>query len=307
MDMSSRVKRFRQTLETLLARSLFAVLGRLSPDAASGFAGGVARKIGPLLRVSNVARQNLKAAFPDKRLDEIEAIVADVWENLGRVAGEFPHLDWLARNRIEIVGLETVEVLRDDGAPGLFVSAHFGNWELCAPATCLQGLPVSLVYRAANNPGVEALFQKARAIPGANGGQITKGGEGARAILEVLRRKGHVGMLVDQKMNDGISVPFFGREAMTAPAAARFALKFRCPVVMAKIERLQGAHFRATILPPLELPNSGDTHADVLTLMTAINLQLEDWVREAPGQWLWLHRRWPKKETPPPSLAPPLS
>ena len=100
-------------------------------------------------------------------------------------------------------------------------------------------------------------------------------------------------MLVDQKMNDGIAVPFLGQAAMTAPALAVFALKYRCPVVPARVTRLGGARFRITFEPPLPVPDSGDHHADVRTMMTRVNAIIERWIRAAPEQWLWLHNRWP--------------
>jgi KDO2-lipid IV(A) lauroyltransferase len=100
-------------------------------------------------------------------------------------------------------------------------------------------------------------------------------------------------LLVDQKMNDGLAVPFFGHPAMTAPAAAQLALRFRCPVVAVHIERLGGAHFRLSLLPPLPLPDSGDRNADIRSLMADINGMLESWIRKRPEQWLWAHRRWP--------------
>lgn len=285
-------KSARQRLEALAARTILAVMGALPVDAASALGGGLTRTIGPWLKVSNVARRNLARAFPDKSPADIESIVKDVWENLGRVVGEFPHVKELMENRVEVVGLEYVHGLRDDGQCGLFVASHFGNWELAGALAVHEGLPLTVVYRAANNPWVEDIYRQCRANAGA--GQIRKGPEGAREILTVLKHGGHLGMLVDQKMNDGIPVPFFGRDAMTAPAAARFALKFRCPMVVFKVERLKGAHFRMTMLPPMDLPDTGDLHADTLTVMTRLNAQIEQWVREQPGQWLWLHKRWPE-------------
>jgi KDO2-lipid IV(A) lauroyltransferase len=100
-------------------------------------------------------------------------------------------------------------------------------------------------------------------------------------------------MLADQKMNDGIPVPFFGRPAMTASALAVLALRFDCDVLPARVERLGGAHFRLTVFPPLPLPRSGDHHADVAALMAQVNQTLEEWIRDRPGEWFWLHRRWP--------------
>ena len=94
-------------------------------------------------------------------------------------------------------------------------------------------------------------------------------------------------------MNDGIPVPFFGRPAMTAPALAVLALRFDCDVLPLRVERLDGAHFRVTVFPPLPLRRSGEPHADVAVLMGRVNATLEAWIRDRPEQWLWVHRRWP--------------
>jgi len=94
-------------------------------------------------------------------------------------------------------------------------------------------------------------------------------------------------------MNDGIAVPFFGRDAMTAPAIAELALRYDCAVLPARVERLPGSRFQVTVFPPHDLPASGDKAADVLALMTQINHTLEGWIRARPGHWFWLHRRWP--------------
>jgi KDO2-lipid IV(A) lauroyltransferase len=126
--------------------------------------------------------------------------------------------------------------------------------------------------------------------------QFAKGAAGARAALAFLRGGGRLGMLVDQKLNDGIAVPFFGRLAMTAPAAAAYALRFGCPVVPAYVERLGPARFRVICEAPLALPATGDRIADIAALTTEINGCLERWIRARPESWLWLHRRWPKED-----------
>ncbi len=271
-----------------LAWGLFAILPL---DVASALGGWVGRRIGPLLKVSRKARHNLQRAFPEKEAGEISAILTQVWDNVGRVVAEFPHLKRIAAERLDIVGGHHVAALRDDGRPGFLVSAHFGGWELSGAIAARLGLPVHVVYRAANNPWVETLFRKGRGVAAES--FIPKGAEGARRMVEVMRDGGHVGMLVDQKMNDGIAVPFMGRDAMTAPAVARLALKFRCPIVAGRIERLGGAYFRATLEPPIPLPDSGDHQQDVHDVMVHVNATVERWVRAQPGQWLWLHRRWP--------------
>jgi KDO2-lipid IV(A) lauroyltransferase len=94
-------------------------------------------------------------------------------------------------------------------------------------------------------------------------------------------------------MNDGIAVPFFGRPAMTAPALAQFALKYDCPLVPVHVVREGGFRFRVIVEPPLEVRPTGDRHGDLATITGAVNRVIEGWIRATPGQWLWLHRRWP--------------
>lgn len=286
-------KEFRQRLEALGARSIWALFAALPLDAASALGGWLGRTVGPLLGgVNRVARRNLRAAFPEKTEAEIETIIRAMWDNIGRVAGELPHLRRIAAERVEVMGGEYVDLLRDDGKPGIFISGHLGNWEIGGAVAAMRGLPLHLVYRAANNPWVEDLYRKGRV--GICDALIQKGPEGARQALKVLRDGGHLGMLVDQKMNDGVPIPFFGRDAMTAPAQAALALKFKCPLVPARTERLDGARFRVTVLPPMDMPESGNAHEDQRILLTRINVLLEDWIRQRPEQWLWVHRRWPQ-------------
>lgn len=286
-------KELRQRLEALGARMVWGLFSTLPLDAASGLGGWLGRTVGPLLGgVNRVARRNLKAAFPEKSDAEIKTIIADMWDNIGRVAGEFSHLEQIAAERVELHGAEYIDLLRDDGKAGIFIAGHMGNWEVNAAIAAHRGLKLHLIYRAANNPWVEDLYRRGRGTIAET--LIPKGPEGARQALMALKKSNHLGMLVDQKMNDGVPIPFFGRDAMTAPAQAAFALKFKCPLVPARVERIKGAHFRVTILPPLEMPETGDGHEDSRILLTRINALFEAWIRERPAQWLWVHRRWPE-------------
>jgi len=284
-------KSLRQALEALAAVLAWGLFRLLPLDTASGLGGWLGRTIGPRLGVTRIARRNLARALPE--LDEAARarIIGEMWDNIGRVAGEFPHLHQIAAERVELIGGEWVDLLRDDGRPGIFISGHLGNWELNGAVAHRRGLPLHLIYRAANNPWVERLYRAGRRD--VSDALIQKGSDGARQALKVLKSGGHLGLLVDQKMNDGVPVPFFGRDAMTAPAVAQFATRFGCPLVPARVERLRGAHFRITVLPPLDFPHTRDIHDDNLALLVRVNAQLEAWIRATPGQWLWLHRRWP--------------
>lgn len=287
-------------IEGVAAHLVLKLIRALTIDQASALGGWLLRTIGPWLAVSRRARRNLARTFPDKSPREIEAILRQVWDNLGRTAAEYPHLPNMRifakdgsppDGRVEVVGTEHVDQAIARGKPILFFAAHLANWEIATLAALQYGVPLNVVYRAANNPHVERLFREGRG--GIAAGLIPKGPEGARLTLKLLRQGRHLAMLLDQKMNDGIAVPFFGRPAMTAPALADLALKFDCTVLPTQIERLGGARFRLTLHPPLGLPRSGDRQADALAVMTRVNAMFEEWIRARPGQWLWLHNRWP--------------
>lgn len=287
---------YRYPVEAGFTRLFLAVFRLMEIDRASAVGGMIGCLVGPRLAVSRVAENNLRRAFPDRSPEEIDGIVRDMWDNLGRVAAEFAHLDRIdvydPNGRVQVVGAENVARVRDGGFGGIFFSGHLGNWEIASFSVTQKGVPLTHIYRSANNPHVERMLRRRREV--IDGVHHPKGAAGAEELIAALRRGEHLAMLVDQKFNDDIPVPFFGRDAMTAPALARLALKFRCPVVPARVERLKGARFCLTLYPPMALPDSGDREADVTETMRRVNAFLEDWIHERPGQWLWVHRRWPK-------------
>ncbi len=281
-------------LQGLAAQIFFAMIQLLPIKWASTFGGFLGRSIGPSLRISKRARRNLAIAFPDISAEETEKIINDMWENLGRTVMEYPLLNRIQVDgnnpHIELIGSKYLDLLREDGKPGLFFSGHLANWEIPAICVAKLGLTPHLIYRSPNNPYVEKLFQR-RHLKDST--LIQKGSKGAKMALKSLLAGGHLGMLVDQKMNDGIPVPLFGHNAMTAPALAQLALKFDCPVIPIRVERLQCLRFRVTCYPPLKIKYGCDKTADVLTITSEVNRMLENWIREQPAQWLWLHNRWP--------------
>src|SRR5690606_13030885 len=125
---------------------------------------------------------------------------------------------------VELEGSEHLDALTEKGGSAIFFAGHLANWEVLAVAARNKGLPIYLVYRKPNNPGVDGLLRHARNSGAA--GHIEKGREGAREILAHLRKGHSIGMRIDQKQSEGIAIPFFGQEAMTSDALALFGLKF---------------------------------------------------------------------------------
>jgi len=289
-----RGKRLRYWCEGVGAALGFALFRALPLPAASAVGGWLGRVIGPRVGVSNRARKNLRRAMPDLSDQAIERIVRGMWDNLGRVIAEYPHLGefkvYDPNGHVETVGF--IRRLKDRPPTGenyIFWSGHYGNWEIATLAVTQAGLKTSEIYRAANNPYVDRLIHRARSVIGS---ELVPKGAGRRAVA-ALHRGSNICLLIDQKVNTGISVPFFGHAAMTELVLARLALRYNCRVVPCRVERLHGVKFRLTFEEPMPLTRTGDDEADAATLMTQINAKLEQWVRERPDHWFWLHRRWP--------------
>ena len=298
-------KYVRYPIEAALAWVSFGFFRLMPATMASALGGWLGRTIGPRVGVSRRAMRNIDFAMPGTPEDEKARIILGMWDNLGRVFAEYPHLERLTgkrgKSRVEIVGLENAACISDAAGGGIMFSGHFANWEIFALSLEAAGVPYAQVYRAANNPFVDRMILRARRLR--DDRIIPKGKSGARKSVEILKRGGRIGMLVDQKLNDGISVPFFGREAMTPPAIAQLALRFDRPVVPTWLERIEGSRFRLTVYPPIEPPRTGDRHADIHGIMVRINSFLEERIRARPELWLWVHRRWPEPGAATPSVS----
>lgn len=273
--------------------SLFQLLGI---DAASGLGGFIGRHVFYRIRpVTDRARENLRASYPEMSQAEIEQIIREMCDNLGRTVAEYPHLDKLklhgSNPRLEIKGKEIADAEIARGKGVMFISGHFANWEAMPVMATQLGYEGGLVYRPPNNPYVDRFISRMRSSAGPQI-QIGKGAKGTRKIFTMLRRGLCILLLVDQKTEQGVAAPFFGREAMTTPAPAALALKLGSTLLPVSNERLGGARFRMTIHPPIQLAPTGDHDADVQALTARINEAMEACVRTRPSQWLWIHRRW---------------
>jgi KDO2-lipid IV(A) lauroyltransferase len=274
-----------------------AALRLLPTDLASSLGGALFRALGPLTGAHRTADRSLRLAFPGMAEAEHKAILAAQWDNFGRYVFEFPltHRFMPSGGRVEVVGFERLTAIAASGRPAVLISGHFSNFEVMAAVIVAAGIRCNVTYRAANNPYVDARIIASRRRYG-----VTlfapKGGEGARELLEALGEGRSVALLNDQRYDTGVAGPFFGRMVMTNPAAVRLALRFGAPIQPMSVERLKGARFRCTIHPPLEIADTGARAADIEAGVAAVNAFIEARVREHPGEWWWLHRRWPASD-----------
>jgi KDO2-lipid IV(A) lauroyltransferase len=270
------------------------------PVKTADMFGRITRLIGPVLREQKIGRANLTAAFPEKPAEEIEAILAGVWDNLGRVSAEFAHLDHVweydrahpEKNRIEIQARthELFAQLRLDGKPALIFAAHLGNWELPALAAVAHGLDAAILYRRPNIASADRIIQEMRRVK--MGTLIPAGRDAPLRLAEALQKGQHVAMLVDQYLTGGVEVTFFGSKTRANPMLARLLRQVECPVHGVRIIRLPNHRFRAELSEEVAPVREASGVIDIQGTMQAVTSVVEGWIREYPDQWLWLHRRW---------------
>lgn len=281
------MRNFRYAFEYAALRLMLEIFALLPAPYASAAGGAIFRTLGPLMGIDRVARRNLAGAFPDWPRDRIDTTAKEMWDNLGRALAEYPHLAAIARNHTTFRNPEALIALRDDRQPGVLVGGHVGNWEVIPPAMLFQfHFAMHPLYRAPNNPFVDELLVKIRGC----GGRLQSFGKNRRGLgqtLKMLESGGHVGMLIDQKMNTGVEALFFNKPAMTSTAFVELARKMNCPLVPVRCIRIEGCRFEIELGTPLMVADRPTE--DVIADMHAL---LENWIREYPAQWLWLHRRW---------------
>jgi KDO2-lipid IV(A) lauroyltransferase len=295
------MKRAGDAVVGTIAIGLIKILRLISPDVMANFAGSFMRRIGPFLPEHRIGRANLTAAFPEKSSAEIDAILRGVWDNVGRVAAEFAHLDHLsdfdpwhperpARIEAPAADIKRFLSMMEDGKPALVFGAHYANWEL--PAVCAAACNVdsAVLYRRPNIPAIDKWLHSTRAA--SMGKLISTGLDAPVKIAEALEAGTHVGMLVDQYYVRGVDVTFFGRRTKANPLLARLARHFDCPIHGTRVVRLPNHRFRAELTEEIPAMRDADGKIDISGTMQVIMSVIEGWIREHPEQWLWLHRRW---------------
>ncbi len=257
-------------------------------------------------KLRRVGMRNLALAFPEKSRRERARILRGEFTTLGRQLAEvcrFPN--YTLANVGEVIvydGYENFERAEARGKGVLFLTAHFGGWEISAFAHSLHGHPLHVVMRPMDNVYLDRLVRQYRTM---HGNTIVEKDDFVRGLLAALKEGDTVGILMDTNMTppQGVFVNFFGIPACTASGMARIALRTDAAVVpgFAIWDRVL-RRYRLRFDPALELIRTGDTEADIVANTQMFTRVIEDYVRQYPRQWLWVHRRWKTR----PAGDPPL-
>jgi len=243
-----------------------------------------------LPRLRRVAMRNLELAYPKKTRAERNVIAGEVFRSIGRLLYAFARFPQINRQNISgwirYEGLEHFTEAKKRGRGVLFATAHLGNWELSAFAHGLMTEPMHVVIRPLDNPRIDQMVEQRRQL---SGNHLIEKWDSARSILRALQQNEAVGILMDQNtsLQEGAFVNFFGTPACANTAFAKIAARTGAAVIPGFA--LWSDHERCYVLrfyPPVEM--TGDPVEDTRRLHAV----LENVIREYPGQWLWIHRRW---------------
>ena len=287
----------RRKLEYAAAWPFIKILGILPRPLSRAFAIAISQVVYLLhFRLRQVGMRNLAMVFPEKSVAERKRILRGEFTSLGRQLAElcqFPR--YTPENVDQVVlydGLENYERAYARGKGVLFLTAHFGGWELSAFAHSLHGHWVNIVMRPMDNQYLDHMLQSYRTM---HGNKVVPKDDFVRGLLAAMKAGETVGILMDTNMTppQGVFVDFFGIKACTASGLARIAMRTDAAVVPGfTIWDESLGKYRLRFDPALELIRTGNLEADIVANTQMFTKVIEDYVRKYPEQWLWVHRRW---------------
>ncbi|HEX4407285.1 MAG TPA: lipid A biosynthesis lauroyl acyltransferase [Xanthobacteraceae bacterium] len=299
-----RAQRFKPLLDKTvgaLTVGLLSAIKHTDRRRMANFAGSFMRKVGPMFREHRIGRAQLRAAFPEKSDAEIEKILGGVWDNLGRIAIEFAHLDEFC---VDGSGTRTADVITyspetqerydqilQSGQATIGFAAHLANWELPGVGAKLIGAKSAVLFRRPNIGAVNDIIIKLREP--LMGQLIPTGLDAPIKLARFLQSGTHVGMLADQHYSKGVEVTFFGQPCLANPLIAMLARQTELPIHGMRVVRQPDGHsFRGEVSDAVAPVRDADGRIEIKGTMQRVTNVIEGWIREYPEQWLWLHRRW---------------
>ena len=297
-------KTIKHTFVYWLVLILFASVRRMSRRTALRFGEALGSAAFHLFSKERAkVQKHLSITFPDRSPRTIVRLSRAVFVHLGKNAVDLMRMGSSTKAELDRIvsaeGLEHLDRAREEGKGVLLLSGHIGNWELLGAYLAMKGYPVSVVGKSLNNTRLDRLLVSHRERFGLR--NIARG-KATREILRALHRGKFVAFLIDQDTKvEGAFVDFFGRPAFTPTGPVTLSLKLGAPIVPIAIHREQDDTHHFIVRPPIELIRTGDETEDRRINTAHCSKIIEDFIREHPAQWVWMHRRW---KTRPPGEKP---
>lgn len=279
-----------------LAAVLYPLVRSLPTKVASELLALIVGRLARLSMKTDKIRRNLRVAFPDRGDAALDAMTRRIAANFGRQVAEIVHMRSFASGkwgtRIEACGAPEQSLEQD--RPAIYVSAHLGNWELIPILFQRHGVPLTIVYTDLAFPGVN---RKLLALRRSTGATYVEKANALRACVKALARGESIALLVDQRVESGIEVEFFGRPTLFTHLPARMALRFGCPIAVCEAVRVAPGHVRTVFHAPIR-PEEAAGEDGERALTQRMAEVIEGCIRRHPEEWFCNKRRWKPAKSP---------
>jgi len=283
-----KIKYFIQFIVIIFFFIIFKILGY---KISSEIGGKLFEIVGPIFRSKKLIHSNIKKAIPHLNFKDIEIITKSMWNNYGRVFAEYMFIkDFRSgklNSKIKIEGQEILDQIKIQNIPTIFISGHFGNFELMAMHIEKSGIKLSAIYRPLNNIFLNRIMENIRTKYICKN-QIKKGIGGMKKLIKLQKNNCSTALMIDQRVSEGIKSKFFNQEALTTTIPAQLVKKFNMPVVPIFIERINKTSFKISIKKPIKF----DKETPTKNITDQLNKMLELMIINKPNHWIWSHNRW---------------
>jgi KDO2-lipid IV(A) lauroyltransferase len=283
-------------LEFVLVIFFFLIFKIIGLKLSSALGEYIGKYFGPLFRNKTIAKKNILIAFPNISQEEINSIINSMWKNIGRIFGEYVHINKFSvvdEKKVKIIftNRKNIEMLKNNNYPIVFFSGHFANFELMARCLRELGFNIGAIYRPLNNiflnPVME-FIRKKYICPI----QIEKSQKGTKKLIKHISTNNPLALMIDQRLSSSIRVPFFNKPATTTTTPAQLAIKYNALLVPVFIKRIKNTNFEFFIEEPLLINKTNNYEKDIFNITQNMNYKIEEFIKKDPAHWLWSHDRW---------------
>ena len=290
------MKNIKYIFEALIIYSIFLIIKILGINIGRKISTFLFLKVGSLFRSNENIKKNISNAYENITDDEKNNIVNDMWTNYGLTFAEYIFMEKFRKNKfsksqISIKGMGILQNVIKSGEPAIFISGHFANFELMAMELEKSKIKLAAIYRPLNNFFINPFMVYIRKKYICKN-QIKKGIGGTKEIIDLIKKKNSIALMVDQRLGESKRYPFFGKPAHTTTLPAQLALKFNCKIIPIFLKRDKNNFFLMEILNPIDFEKTADFEKDKENITIKINQIIEEMIKRNPGQWIWTHGRW---------------
>ena len=282
------IKYFLQFILIVFSFLIFKILG---PKISSYISGKIFEIIGPYFRSEKIIHSNIKKAFPEISLKDLNKLTNSMWNNYGRVFAEYVFIkdfrNGKLSSKIKIDGEEIIDEIKKSNQQVIFISGHLSNFELMAMYLDKSGISLSAIYRPLNNIFLNRIMESIRKKYICKN-QVKKGIGGLKELINLKKKNFSTALMIDQRVSEGIFSNLFNQKALTTTIPAQLVKKFNIPVIPIYIERIKDLEFKIIVHDPIQFSKDISTQS----ITDKLNLTLQKMILKKPDQWIWSHNRW---------------